>query len=356
MKRITTALVMFALLAAFVPAPAEAKGAMFYGAIGLVSLVAAFAAPKFSMPGMKTGGLDIEVWAKYIVEKFRKNNAFMFRAKNESSSVLGGKVVHIPQAGTSATVVKNRSTYPAVAVRRTDNEVTYTLDAYSTDPVHVTWEELQTISYDKLDSVIGEQTNELAEVIADDLLIKWAPDSTEFVSTTGGTGALTTAAASGQTGTRKAFHHKDLQKAMVLMNKQNVPKEGRVCLIDDHMYEDFYGSLTDSQMNAYQQFANNTTGVVGRLHGFDIITRSSVLAYASGGTVKALGSALAATDNLASLCWHPDCVTYAMGDMKPFEDMDNPLYYGDIYSAIIRMGGRKKRADKKGVVAIVQAP
>ncbi|MFQ8805871.1 MAG: hypothetical protein ACLR8Y_13235 [Alistipes indistinctus] len=42
------------------------------------------------------------------------------------------------------------------------------------------------------------------------------------------------------------------------------------------------------------------------------------------------------------------------GDVKFFEDEGNPQYYGDIYSGLVRMGGRKRRADQKGVIAIVQ--
>jgi hypothetical protein len=61
-----------------------------------------------------------------------------------------------------------------------------------------------------------------------------------------------------------------------------------------------------------------------------------------------------ATDNLASLCWHPDMVTRAIGDTKPFQNKDDALYYGDIWSMIMRAGGRKKRADNIGVYAIVQ--
>lgn len=302
------------------------------------------------------GGLPVEVWKKYIIEKFRKDNAFLFKSKDDSGFVLGGAVVHIPQAGADPTIVKNRSSFPATAVRRTDTDITYTLDTYSTDPTHITWAELQDISYAKLDSILGNQTRALGETIADDMLIKWSPVAAQFVRTTGGPSALTTAGIGGQTGTRKLFHQKDLITAMVAMNAANVPKAGRVALIDDNMFSGFYDSLTDSQMNAFQQFADNKNGVVGRLHGFDIMTRSSVLAYSAADAVKALGSALAATDNLASLCWHPDTVCRAVGTMKPFQNVDDALYYGDIYSAMVRMGGRKERTDALGVIGIVQAP
>ncbi|MBU7576658.1 MAG: hypothetical protein KAF40_01230 [Flavihumibacter sp.] len=295
-------------------------------------------------------GIDMEIWKKYIIEKFRKDNAFMFASKDDSGFVLGGSVVHIPQAGASPVVVKNRNSYPAVAVRRTDTDITYVLDSYTTDPTHIPFIETQTISYKKLDSVLGDHMSTLGETIADDLLIKWAPAATEFVRTTGAAvGPIT-----GQTGNRKGFSPKELKKAMILMNTKNVPKAGRRALIDDNMYEFFYDSLTDSQANAFNQFANEKEGIVGRLHGFDIYTRSSVVAYSSANAVKALDSVLAAADNLASLCWHPRTVCRAVGEMKPFQEKDNPLYYGDLYSMLVRMGGRKERADNVGVIAIVQ--
>jgi hypothetical protein len=324
---------------------------------GVAVLTAFIVPPQYWLSSnLNIGGLDLEVWKKYIIEKFRKDNAFMFKSKDDSGFVLGGAVVHIPQAGADPAIVKNRTVYPATASTIGDTDLTYTLDTYSSDPTHIPWDSIQTLSYNKIDSILGRQTRKMGETIADDMLIKWSPAVAQFVLTTGGPGALTDAPVSGQTGTRKQLNSKDLIKAFVAMNITNTPKAGRVCLIDDNMFGGLYDSLTDSQMNSFNQFADNANGVLGRLHGFDIMTRSSVLAYASGNTVKALGSALAATDNLASLCWHPDTVCKAVGTMKPFQQIDNPLYYGDIYSAMVRMGGRKERADNLGVLAIVQAP
>ena len=59
-------------------------------------------------------------------------------------------------------------------------------------------------------------------------------------------------------------------------------------------------------------------------------------------------------DCAAVLCWHKNSVENALGQVKFFEDEGNPQYYGDIYSALVRMGGRIRREDQKGVVAIVQ--
>ena len=44
-----------------------------------------------------------------------------------------------------------------------------------------------------------------------------------------------------------------------------------------------------------------------------------------------------------------------MGDIKFFERVGDPTYYGDIYSVSVRMGARIRREDAKGIVAIVQA-
>ena len=42
------------------------------------------------------------------------------------------------------------------------------------------------------------------------------------------------------------------------------------------------------------------------------------------------------------------------GNLYRSDDEGNPLYYGDIYSFLLRLGGRIRRADNKGVLAIVQ--
>jgi hypothetical protein len=49
-----------------------------------------------------------------------------------------------------------------------------------------------------------------------------------------------------------------------------------------------------------------------------------------------------------------ESVTKAIGDTKLFQDMDTPLYYGDIHSGLVKMGGRCRREDWKGIAVIVQ--
>lgn len=295
-------------------------------------------------------GIQVEIWAKYIIERFWKDNKFLKYAFNDDDKVLNGKVVHIPQPGAKPVVVKNRSSYPAAAIRRTDTDITYVLDEYTTDPTHIPDVDKVELSYDKMDSVLGDHMSTLNETVADDLLIKWAPVAAQFVRTTG----ADTAGTGAQTGTRKAMTGADLKKAGFIMNTQNVPKNDRYALLDANMIDQLTSSLTDTLYRDFSSYYDAKNGILGRLHGFDIMDRSTVLNYAADNTVKALGAAGAATDNLASLCWQKNSVARSMGEVKMFQDMNNPLYYGDIHSALLRMGGRIRRANAEGIISIVQ--
>lgn len=305
--------------------------------------------------GVVMNGVEVETWNRYIVERFWKDNAFLRFASDEDDNVVAGRIVHIPQPGAKPNVIKNRNVFPATAVRRADTDIVYPLDEYTTDPTHIPNIDAIHLSYSKQDSVLGDHVSTLNELVADDLLRKWGGSTSVAVeSTTGGPSATTMSPITGQTGNRFTFHHKDLQKLMIKFNTDNVPKNERYILIDDVMFEAFYDSLSDTQAKDFSRYVDAENGVIGKLHGFNIMTRSSVLSTAGDNTVKALGAALEAGDSLASLAWQRNSVARAMGSVKLFQDTNNPLYYGDIYSVLIMMGGRCKRADGKGVVVLKQ--
>jgi hypothetical protein len=302
------------------------------------------------MPKNALNGVIIETWANYIIERFFKDNQFLRFAYDDSQYVLTGRIVHIPQPGAKPAVVKNRNSFPATAVRRTDTDVVYALDEYSTDPTHIPNIDQIHLSYNKQDSVLGDHMQVLDETVADDMIIKWAGNAT-IVETTG----AAVAPIGAQTGNRKGFGHQDLKKLMIRMNADNVPKNDRYVLIDDNMYEFFYDSLSDTNAKDFSRYADAENGVIGKLHGFNIMTRSSVLAATSANAIKALGAALAASDGLCSLAWQKNSVAFALGNTQLFQDTNNPLYYGDIYSTLVMAGGRVRRDDGKGVYVIKQA-
>jgi hypothetical protein len=313
-----------------------------FGTLVLLSLIV-------PLPKNSALGVVLEVWARYIIERFWKDNAFLRNAYDDSQYVQQGRIIHIPQPGAKPAVVKNRNTYPATAVRRTDTDIVYALDEYTTDPTHIPNIDAIHLSYSKQDSVLGDHMSTLNELVADDMIIKWAGNSTVRKTTGAAVGPVT-----GQTGNRKGFSHQDLKKLMILMNSNNVPKNDRFVLIDDNMFEFFYDSLSETNARDFSRYADAENGVIGKLHGFKIMTRSSVVALTSADAVKALGSALAATDHLASIAWQKNSVAFALGDTKLFQDMNNPLYFGDIHSALVMAGGRVRRADGLGVYLIAQ--
>lgn len=340
----------------------------------LVVLFATLAATTFQLPVVPTvlvsvlisafipqpknalHGVVLEQWAAYIIERFWKDNGFLKNAYDDSQYVIGGRIIHIPQPGSKPNVAKNRNSFPGTAVRRSDTDVVYPLDEYSTDPTHIPNIDAIHLSYNKQDSVLGDHMYVLNETVADDMLLKWAANAT-IVKTTGANATATptqVGPVTGQSGNRLAFTQRDLKSLMTRMNANNVPKNDRFVLIDDNMFDAFYDSLGDTTAKDFSRYMDAENGIIGKLHGFNIMTRSSVLALTSADAVKALGAALGTTDNLGSIAWQKNAVAFAIGSTQLFQDTNNPLYYGDIHSALVMAGGRVRRADGLGVYIIEQ--
>lgn len=315
------------------------------------------------MPDNSISKIPVQVFRDYIVEKLHKSNPFLVYAFDESNNVLGGAVVHIPQAGASPSVVKNRKEFPATAVKREDSFVTYALNVFTTDPVHVSWHEENETSYNKVDSVLGDFVATLMDAVADDIIYGWlrglktdgkTVDSLPAVNVVFTTGDAREVIEQGQTGKRNKLTYKDVQKLMYKFNKANVSKRGRYLMLESNLYQELIESLSDNQMAAYQGTADLANGVVGKLCGFNIIERSEVCNFTKDGAPIAPGAALEATDCIGGVAWQEDCVCKAVGDIVPFQDLNNPLYYGDVLSSLVKAGGRCRRGDWAGVAAIVE--
>lgn len=289
-----------------------------------------------------------EIWQQHIVEKIYAANPHLSLCVNADQYVLAGKVVHIPQAGASPGVKKNRTELPAKVTRRTDIDVTYAIDEFTSDPVHIPNADTAELSYDKRASVLLDTQLALNEVVGISMLYNWAPTASRLIRTTG----APVNAHIGK-GKRQKMALKDLKAAQLQMNKDNIPADGRYAMLDADMLDQFTDGLTESQYRDYSRAYDEKNGVVGKLYGFNILSRSYVLSY-KGLAVNAPEDELHDASCAAILCWHTSAVERALGDNKFFEDEGNPQYYGDIYSALVRMGGRKRREDQKGVVAIVQ--
>jgi hypothetical protein len=297
-----------------------------------------------------------EIWQDHIEGNLFKNNEFLLASTDASQYVLQGKVVHIPQAGALATVVKNRASVPATVVQRTDTDITYVLDEFTTDPILIPNAETFELSYNKRESILGEYESSLRQTIAENLLIDWSPtDTTGTIIRT--TGVSTATHLADTTGNRKKFTVNDLKHAQLQLNKQNIPMEGRYALISADMFQQLTDDMSATQYRDFSAAYDVKDGVLGRLFGFNIMMRGSVVTYdnAAAPVVNAYGATADTADNDGVLCWQTGAVERALGQITFFERIGDPTYYGDIYSVGVRMGARKRRSDARGIIAIVQA-
>lgn len=306
-------------------------------------------------------GVTKEIWVDYITEALYKDNRFLeVSATNDDSFVKEGTIVHKPQQNGRAEVVRNRSSLPATVVKRNDTATVYLLDEFSTTPTLIPNIEQYELSYDKMASVLGDHIGVLREDIADWLIYKW-------LATFARTGSATTPAApvirtSGAavaghvgTGNRKLFVKEDLKAARLQMNKDNVPITERFALMSSDLIDQLTND-SDLKVRDNALELDMRSGTIGRLYGFEILERSSTALYTNAATpvVKEPGAAGAGTDNDAVVCYQKGAVARAIGTIDLFESLNDPMYYGDIYSAIIMAGGQKQREDGKGIIAIVQ--
>ena len=298
-------------------------------------------------------GVRKEIWQNTIVEGLFADNSFMSKATNDDVYVNEGKKVHIPNAGSPSTVVVNRDTIPAAVSKRTDTDVEYELDELTTDPVVIPHADTVELSYDKRNSVISQDREKLIQVAAQNMLYKWNPGSARSVKTSGTAVAAHTTDA---TGNRKAFTKADVLALMAKFDQEDIPQEGRYLLLDAVMYTELLDSLTATDQIGFFQAADVKKGVIGNLFGFNVMKRSQVLRFKTDGSLSKFDEKGVATDNAAALAWHEGSVSRALGDVKMFDSVDNPAYYGDIYSFLVRCGGAIRRSNKAGVWLVIQAP
>lgn len=291
-----------------------------------------------------------EIWQRTIVEGLFADDSFLSRAVNDDMYVNEGKKVHIPNAGAPSGVETNRSSLPANVSKRIDQDVDYTLDELTTNPILIPYADTVELSYNKRNSVIDQDRKEILFHAAEAILAKWLPDSSHRVNASGSAVPAWTPSA---TGMRRSISTKDVSALQVRMNADNVPVQGRVLLLDAIMYQQLLDSMTETQAIGFFQAADVKRGVMGMLYGFEVMMRSTVYRFAADGTLIPFGADGSATDLAGGLAWQRDSVSRALGEVLMFDSMDNPLYYGDIYSFLVRVGGAIRRGDKKGVYAVI---
>ena len=109
--------------------------------------------------------LNKQIWLNTIQENFYPDNSFAVKSVDDSAFV-NNKTVHVPNAGAPSGVTVNRSNLPASVAKRVDNEMTYDIDEFTTDPVHIPNVETVELSYDKRNSVLSNDRQQLQKEVA----------------------------------------------------------------------------------------------------------------------------------------------------------------------------------------------
>lgn len=282
--------------------------------------------------------LQTEVWIRDIQEKLNSANQFNQFAVNHSIYVANNKV-HIPNASAPSSVTRNNATLPLSPTTRTDVDLSYTLDKFSTAAKYVEDLEAVELSYDLRQSIFRQDYAELNDTINDWLLYDWgnsAASGASMVETT-------------------AITFDNLLSLGQKFDADNIERRGRKLVVTPAMAKAIYSidrlENTESTNNMI-----SIDGYMGRMAGFDIFVRDTVLeATGTTGayTIYAPDVATGVTGLQCALAWHPDYVARAMGSIVPFIDLNNPLYQGSLLSLAVRSKGSKLREDGKGVYGLV---
>ncbi len=310
--------------------------------------------------------LELEIWQETIQQKLLEDNSWLNAISDvDDSNILNGKVVHIPQAGDPSKVVKNRSTLPAEVKKRTDSEVLYLIDEYTTDPVHIPNAETVELSYDKRRSVLDQDVDNLSEEVAEgmltNLVVSPVGDNKELPTANilYTNGSAVDATSPGATGKRKAAILGDLQKMRnFFKSKKGWTENNMYALLTSEMETQLFpaDSMVTATYMAQVTEEERRSGVMYKVQGWKLFSRSSAYVMKPDKTFKAFGAVSEATDCEGSLFWNKNMVEKAKGSTVPFERLNDPTYYGDIYSFLTRMGGRSKRKNYEGVGVLMQVP
>lgn len=319
--------------------------------------------------------LDTQLWIKEIEEILFPDNSILNFAKDDSMflsrDVFGTpKTIHIPQSGSNPAVAKNRNSFPAAITQRTDRDFTYDMNQYTTDPLLISDLEQQTLSYDKRKSFLYQHVNTLEMTLCNNALYAWSPSggttsqspvNTRVIRTTGASSSLSLCPSA--TGTRLALTLADIQAAASQLDKDFIPREGRILAVPSDIYwNDIMGINNIQAFYAYGQ-ATLPNGNVKQIMGFELKVRPSISVYdnAAAPLLRAVSdngvvTSPASTDNYCVLAYHPDFVSNARAGIEVFirEKEINPEYYSSVFSALVWHGAGKRRDTSVGVCAIVQ--
>lgn len=286
----------------------------------MAGVVGFFINPNIS--GLHSMSILQQVWISQLMEKLYDNSGHLLRSV-DMSAFVNYNTINLGDAGVDPDVLINNNTYPIATVERTDSPLTISLDRYRTKNTVVRDAEAVQLAYNKLESVIRGHRSKIAETVLAKATHAWAPAADGAYTPVFETGGVDRADGSN----RKALTVKDVAKARRMFDKLKVPQAGRVLVLCPEHQED----LINADAQLFKAFANQRTGDILQLFGFDIYVSTLTATYNSTtGAKENFGAAAASTDSPSSLFYHENEVMRADGDTEMFARLRDPEQDGDI--------------------------
>jgi hypothetical protein len=298
--------------------------------------------------------LNQSVWIPDLKDNFYQDSVFL-QDGADLSSYVDNDTINLQQAGADFAVQKN-PTYPLTATQRTDAPLSMTLDEYVVGGILVQDAETAELVYDKKMSIINNVRRRVTEEMGNIGQHAIAPTTntsspkTPFIKSSG-------AVVDG----RKIVTKADMAAMAKAFDKLKLPKKGRVCLMDADAFWNFIANDTTLQ----QQYSYNTTnlGVVNgefvNYYGFEIRQREGSAYYtpSNSGTTftkMAYGAAPGVNDlSAATFYIKKESFAVAMGSIKMYEQLGNPLLQGDLLSFRWRAIIQPFRQEAIGAIVLV---
>lgn len=322
---------------------------------GLIFFLLGFL-PVPSVTGVANEEVIRRIFSKDLQDMLFPPNEFYSSAQVDEGITTDAKIIEIPQdENGEADYIVNPKKLPLEVVTEDDTKKTYESDHIVTKPQLITNLNQALVSYDKRAAKLRKHANTINTQAANRIANAWGPTKGDYIRQT--TSADTRPATlTGATGTRKRISKADWLWAFSAMNDLNIPQEGRRVLIPTYMYEDLL--YIDDFIDADKLKAQGRleAGQIGSVLGFSIFMRPQTVVYTEDATPvkKAIGAAVAATDNQAAIFFHNSFVRWAKGIVKAYIDPEDGKWLGGTLNAEVRSGGTIGRNSELGVLALVE--
>lgn len=262
-------------------------------------------------------GLNKEIWIDKLKDNFYSGYEWI-QGVEDWGQYVEFNTINLTQVGADPVIIKNNSSYPIVAVQRTDTNLTVTLDYYDSTTTRIYWNREQVeAAIDKLESVVKQHRSALMQEIQKEALWNYAPASNTANSPVfAATGTNRTAVIGSQSTVAATLTLGDIATAALRLDLANFPKQGRVLVLNPYHGED----LMKQDIGLFKSFLDLKAGTSLSMFGFEVFQSVDTPLYTKSTLAKKAYGAVADNTNdcIASTFFIKSEVMKAMGDMDMF--------------------------------------